>query len=87
MVNVTDRENIRDHSCLIEIVDHESITIPSAIYYKKAKTFSASGVARALKQGDGLKIWKRCSDVLLKRIIEGAFKSDDFNEDLLDYLR
>lgn len=89
MVNITDRATCKDHSCLIDVGDHESITKPSAVFYKKALLQPYAGVKRALALGAkaGLTIYADCSAELLARIIDGAFRSEHLSEHLLDYLR
>jgi hypothetical protein len=85
MVNITDREKLRDHSCLIDVGEHDSITKPSAVFYKKAMAMPAKGVSEALAKGEGITIYNPCGDALLRRIVESA-KRSHISEPMLEYL-
>jgi hypothetical protein len=87
MVSITDRTKMPDHSCLIDVGDHGSITKPSAVYYKKAITQPFEGVKKAIAAGSGLTIYEDCSPELLARIIQGALRSEDLSEHFLEYLK
>lgn len=84
-VNITDINNYPDSTCLLNAGDHPVIIKPSCIFYKKAKRFPSAGMAETLAKH--AITFEACSEELLKKIIEGAFISEDLTPSLLCYLR
>jgi len=86
-LNITDREWTPDSPCLIEQHEHPSLSKPSAIYYKKARTFIADEVRKELALQRSVRLLAPCPPNLLARIISGAFASDEFTASLLKFLQ
>lgn len=86
-VNVTDEANCPNSPCKVHVGDHPSITKPSAIFYKKAREFSAAAIDNELQSGINIRQLDDCSQELLGRIIHGAHHADDLTARLLDYLK
>ncbi|HEY6170458.1 MAG TPA: hypothetical protein VI454_20665 [Verrucomicrobiae bacterium] len=86
-VNITDACHCPESPCKLLVGDHPVITKPSVVFYRKARLFDASAVDEQLKDGSSVRRLDDCSEALLKRIIKGAFESDDITRKLLDHLR
>ena len=85
-VNITDETNCPDSPCKLKKGDHSSLTKDSAVFYKKAREFSAAAIDQELKSGANIRALDNCSAEVLDRIIKGAAKADDLTPRLREYL-
>ncbi len=77
-VNITDARHYPESACHINLGDHDFITKPSVIMYKSkgVRLYPVSAIANGFNSG----MLKRHPDFkpeVIKRIIDGAFASDD----------
>jgi len=77
-VNLTDLNNYPESACHLAIGDHEFITKPSAIVYKSkgVRLYPEKAIENGIKSG----VFKQYPDFrmeIIKKIIAGAFASDD----------
>ena len=77
-VNLTDSKNYPESTCHLAIGDHEFITKPSAIVYKSKglKLWSVTALQNSI-DSQMVRQYDDFKPEIIKRIIEGAFASDD----------
>ena len=83
-VNFTDAAKCLDSPCQVSAGEHRSIVKPSAVFYRKAREFTAANIDAQLLQGAVVK-HEDCTAALLKKIVNGAFQADDLTARFLDY--
>jgi hypothetical protein len=76
VVNITDRKNI-ESTCYIDAGEHESVTKPSAVYYRLCSEHDAEKMSHALAKGVGVRLLNDLSTELLARVVAGAASSKD----------
>jgi hypothetical protein len=86
VANITDSAKCFDSPCHFEVGEHATILKPSAVYYKKARTFNAKSVDERLAEGQFVRQLPDYPIELVDKIIAGARKADDLTLKLLKYL-
>ncbi|MDR3306475.1 MAG: hypothetical protein LBS61_02205 [Endomicrobium sp.] len=84
VVNITEERNRSDKSCSLDVGDHPSIRKKSVVYYRKALELNESKIATKILN----KIYRndiKLTDVILKKIQDGAKKSIFLSDNLKKY--
>jgi hypothetical protein len=76
VVNITKSVKCPDSPCHFAVGEHSTITEPSAVFYRKARTFSATNVDAQLADGQLVRRLEDYPPELVKRIIDGAQTPD-----------
>ncbi len=84
--NLTDRRNVKDDSCLIDVGEHEYVTKPSAIDYYHAELYDPKRLDEHVRRGL-LKLYPPVLPALLERIRQGALRSPKTTSDHAEILR
>ena len=86
-INLTDGGKCQDSPCHLRIGEHQCITKPSAVNYRKSKEFRADILLAELENPRFLQFYEEASPALLSKIVEGAKQADDLTARFLNYLR
>jgi hypothetical protein len=84
--NVTDRNNYPSSTCQLQVGDHAFITKPSVIRYKSPKLWAVAAIEQHIQTGTFIQ-HPDASQVLMSRIIQGAFASGDISPFFLSNLK
>lgn len=85
-VNITDANNYPESTCRLAVGDHEFITKPSVMMYKKAKLWRDAYIDSSIISGQ-INQHPNVRREIMARIIDGAFRSDDIAPYLLAYIK
>ena len=83
--NLTDRNNYPDCCCILNPGEHEYIEKPSAVRYFSPQLWNPQQLAKEIKAGTFEK-YQDASEVLLKKIVVGAYNSEDLAPYYLEFL-
>lgn len=75
IVNLSDAENSFDDTCLVEAGEHPFVRMRSAVMYNLSRIFTLV-VQETMSRNNWLQPQENVSAALLKKIQDGAFKSE-----------
>ena len=84
MVTTIYEDKIHDPACILDIGDHPFIKHKSYISYRGAEIASAHKIDKFLRSGY-YKPKEDFSDIVLDRIVNGLFNSDDTRRYVMEY--